>query len=591
MNLFKAFTQGGQTQLHNFRMIRQVFVVTFFVSLGIGFLLSVYLIYRDFFLEEVVLVLLRQWAKIRIKLPALPENFLSTVSLSLQGSVFSCACSDLLVRPPFSVISHKMELLMLKRLILGFKAMGDSFAVISSFWIWRGLSIEKKEILSGTEEVSDKELKRLIVANKEASDLVLGGVPLIKNKELQHILIAGTTGSGKTNCFHELLQQIRDKKQRAVLIDATGVFVEKYYREGYDKILNPLDTRSEQWTVWSECKQRYQFDELAASLIPQTSKDPFWSSSGQMIFSVCAQKLAKEGRKSMAELIDLITIKDLHSIQEFFSGTKAAPLLDPKSKETVASIRATISTNLKSIDLLQDTSDPFSITEWIKNEDDLEHPDEWLFISCPPEMRETLRPLLSTWTSVASKALMSLKPDTNRRLWFVIDELPALNRLPDLHTGLAEYRKYGGCFVIGTQDLSLLDEIYGGNLVKSIANLCSTKILFRISGADVADRMSKWLGTQEFSESVENISYGAHQMRDGVSLNDMRKEKLVINPDEIMKLPDLQGYIKVPGRYPIAKVVFKYHDLPSIAPSIIRREDDTSMIGEKYGLQRVLQSA
>ncbi|MBX9804422.1 MAG: type IV secretion system DNA-binding domain-containing protein [Alphaproteobacteria bacterium] len=46
----------------------------------------------------------------------------------------------------------------------------------------------------------------------------------------------------------------------------------------------------------------------------------------------------------------------------------------------------------------------------------------------------------------------------------------------------------------------------------------STKVVFSIEGAEIAEHMSKWLGVQEVSEAMENISYGMHQMRDGVSL-------------------------------------------------------------------------
>ncbi len=228
-------------------------------------------------------------------------------------------------------------------------------------------------------------------------------------------------------------------------------------------------------------------------------------------------------------------------------------------------IRSTLAVSIQCLEHLQDTDVPFSIRDWIRK-DEGEH---WLFLSTTPEMRETLRSLLSTWVAVATKSLMGLKPSSDRRLWFVIDELPALNKLPDFQTMLAEARKYGGCVLAGTQDLSLLDEIYGYNLVKSISNLCSTKVVFRIAGSDVADRMSKWLGTQEISESVEHISYGAHQMRDGVSLNDQRKEKAAVNADKLMKLPDLEGYLKVPGDYPIAKVKFEYQELKNIAARLV----------------------
>lgn len=123
--------------------------------------------------------------------------------------------------------------------------------------------------------------------------------------------------------------------------------------------------------------------------------------------------------------------------------------------------------------------------------------------------------------------------------------------------------------VLGAQDMSLLDEIYGHNIVKSIANLCSTKVVFRIEESDIAERMSKWLGVQEVSESIENISYGQDRIRDGVSLNDNRKEKPTIHFDKLMKIPNLEAYLKLPGTYPIAKVRFQIHNLPKVAEGFV----------------------
>ena len=41
------------------------------------------------------------------------------------------------------------------------------------------------------------------------------------------------------------------------------------------------------------------------------------------------------------------------------------------------------------------------------------------------------------------------------------DELPALQKVPSLETGLAEARKYGGCFVAGIQNIYQMEKIYG----------------------------------------------------------------------------------------------------------------------------------
>lgn len=76
--------------------------------------------------------------------------------------------------------------------------------------------------------------------------------------------------------------------------------------------------------------------------------------------------------------------------------------------------------------------------------------------------------------------------------------------------------------------------------------------------AEIAERMPKWLGAQKVSETTENVSYGARRMRDGVLLNDQRKEKRTIRPDRLIKLPNLEAYLKVPGDYPIAKMSLRF---------------------------------
>lgn len=62
-------------------------------------------------------------------------------------------------------------------------------------------------------------------------------------------------------------------------------------------------------------------------------------------------------------------------------------------------------------------------------------------------------------------------------------------------------------------------------------------------------------------------------MRDGVSLNDNRKEKPTIHPDRLMTLPDLTGYLKLPGDYPVAKVEFKVHKLEKVAKGVVEVEE------------------
>ena len=79
-------------------------------------------------------------------------------------------------------------------------------------------------------------------------------MPLVKNSETMHLLVTGSTGSGKTNLIHNLMPQVERKSQPAIVVDQTGEMIAKYYnKERGDIIFNgkpvhfsgPLDAREE----------------------------------------------------------------------------------------------------------------------------------------------------------------------------------------------------------------------------------------------------------------------------------------------------------------------------------------------------------
>ena len=144
----------------------------------------------------------------------------------------------------------------------------------------------------------------------------------------------------------------------------------------------------------------------------------------------------------------------------------------------------------------------------------------------------------------------------------MIDELPSLHRLTDLSLCLAEGRKYGACMVIGFQNIPQLEELYGSLITQSLVDLCGTKILFRCASFAMAQKLSHLVGTQEREEIQEGISYGANDMRDGLSLNIHTKEKLIIPPYNLTNIKDLISYVQLPQGYPITKIEWKLATTP-----------------------------
>ncbi len=282
--------------------------------------------------------------------------------------------------------------------------------------------------------------------------------------------------------------------------------------------------------------------------------------------------------------------------------------MNATADKTALSVRSTLGMVMEAFAYLKSDKELFSIREWVQKEQkektqgDEENPEknheqnqeknknkDWLFLSSSTEQRELLAPLLSTWLSIAYKALMGLEESYTRRLWFIIDELPSLNVLPNLPKALAETRKYGGCFVIGLQNLPQLEQMYGVNLTRSIAGLCGTKVVFRTSDAPTAKKLSEFFGEQEISEAAESISFGAHQMRDGVNLAEHRRIQPTIPYTDLLRLDNLEAYLQLSGPYPMTKLAFKYLLLPKKTLGYIPREITESEQKLKTALNTTVQ--
>ena len=187
-------------------------------------------------------------------------------------------------------------------------------------------------------------------------------------------------------------------------------------------------------------------------------------------------------------------------------------------------------------------------------------------------MREAMKPVLSLWIETAIKAVLDLEPIHRERLWFCIDELPTLQKLDILKLALTNTRKYGLCMVLGVQDFSQLYEIYGHDLAKTIISGCQTKLLLRVTDGAAAKLLSELMGQAEIDEKEETLSYGLNSQRDGVSVYSRRSMRDLVLTSEILTLPDMTGYLVIPGDYPVARVKYGFQPVSKLAEGFVERE-------------------
>ncbi|MBI1676293.1 type IV secretion system DNA-binding domain-containing protein [Shewanella sp. DW31] len=447
----------------------------------------------------------------------------------------------------------------------------------------RGNEIKEDKYIRGAKLVSSEKLKGEIVEKHGVSDLTLGDFPLPTGFSKKHTLISGTTGAGKSTALTHLLKAIRARGDRAVVYDKKGEFVEMFYRDGVDHILNPADSRSHQWTPWEEMVSPFDADWIAETLLPSSNSnsgpEKFFTSAARAVVSAALQNLYLDGPKSLLSLLRATAWNDLELLKELVAGTPAATYFNEDNERTLESIRSTIVDGVRPLRLLKEDNKKgfFSIRDWIAEGDEPDADDSWLFLPVREAEIEIQKPLISTWIQAAAKGLMARGVNNERTLWIVVDELPSLKKIPALSMLMAEGRSFGAAVVLGIQEINQLEEEFGKNTSKTILGLCSTQLHFRLNNADTAEWVSKVFGEAEREEVDEDLNYSADDIRDGVRVSSKRQNRKIVLPSEIMDLPDLSCFAKIWGVESKARIDIPFLRLPKIADGFIQGDENETV--------------
>lgn len=565
---FKHYTRGGQISFHNLRMWDQITKMLTAICLFLWVIFTALITYIVTSTEQILQALAYYYASF---LNVVGQNHL--FSLPFHGKYYRLSV-DIIVHNPYFASNAKIVMDLLGRSALGAFALAFIVGIgLSIYFIKRGKEQSQSQFIRGSKIQTPESLKKIIIREQKQSDITIDGFPLINGSEVQHLLVHGTVGTGKSQLIMKIMDALRARGDRVIVYDKGCSFIPNYYNEDTDVILNPFDARCPNWDLWLEASRDSDLENMAESLIPMHGEsDPFWVNAARTVFSSAASTMRKDKDRSLEKLLKLLLTCEFSSLEDYLKGTPAATLVSGKIEKTAISIRSVITTYLKALQSLTGLADkglaPFSIRDYILNDNH----SGWLFISSNGESHKALKPLMSMWLAQASLTLLSLTPDRNRRIWFICDELPSLHKLPLLGETIAEVRKFGGCFLLGMQSFSQLTKVYGQNGAKELFDLLNTRFFFRSSSADMAHLVAAELGEEEIEESRENYSYGANSIRDGISLGNQRVTRPIVSYPQILELKDLNCFLRLPGNYPITQLELVLNQRPNKYQGFIERQ-------------------
>lgn len=417
----------------------------------------------------------------------------------------------------------------------------------------------------------------------EASSICIDKLPLMLNSEVQYLMMYGTPGAGKSNTLNKLLKQIRARGDMAIVYDKGCSLIKKHFNERDDVLLNALDRRCAYWDMFREFESIPDFDSAANTLIPMgTKEDPFWQSSARTIFSAVAYRQKKSGIHSYNALLRTLLAIDLNALRDYLAGTEASNLVEEKVEKTAISIRSVLTNYVKALRYLQGIErggrKPFTIREWMNTVNDPQIQQHgWLWITSNARQHESLKPLISMWLAQAANCLLGMGENQHRRIWFIYDELPSLNKLPELPGVLAEARKFGGCFVLGFQAKAQMDYTYGKEFADAMLGLVNTRYFFRSPSSAEAEWVQREIGQRRDKVFSEQYSYGADTVRDGVSFSKVEEDRYLVNYTDIQMLPNLSCYVTFPGDYPAVRMSMRYEKMKDCAEELLLRDINDSL--------------
>jgi Type IV secretion-system coupling protein DNA-binding domain len=166
--------------------------------------------------------------------------------------------------------------------------------------------------------------------------------------------------------------------------------------------------------------------------------------------------------------------------------------------------------------------------------------------------------------------LLNEPQESQRPVWFVLDELASLQRLPQLHTAITENRKSRNPLVLGFQGKAQLEVIYG-HMAEVMLSQPATKIFLKTTEPKAAEWVSNAIGKVEI-ERMRETRYDVTRSGKNFSL-DRQVEPLVLD-SEISGLANKHAFLKL-GNH-VARFSFAYSDIPADTPAFVPRpiEDD-----------------
>ena len=355
-------------------------------------------------------------------------------------------------------------------------------------------------------------------------------VRIPRRDEAGHFLLVGDSGSGKSSVIRQLLRNIQERGETAVVYDPELDFTPEFLDPARgDVVCNPIDARMPYWSISDEARFPPAAAALANSLFPDTGTGKKPAGAARAIF----EYLLEHFRPSTEELAAWMRDAD-----EVESRVRVTPLahLFADSRWSIVDRFQRVAEALQLFPRQPQCTGCWSAASWA-----LERRG-WLFFPIRPEVRTRARPLLTLWLDTVLLHLVASAEAGMPPVWIILDDVGSLERLTQLPAAITGSRKASIRIVLGIRNHPQVVDCYGTVDAERILNQPLTKILLRSSERLTAKWISEQIGDVEIERLVADEDFFSWRRRK-IFYRERSVERLVL-ASEIQGLPDRNALLK-----------------------------------------------
>ncbi|WP_197075662.1 type IV secretion system DNA-binding domain-containing protein [Leptospirillum sp. Group II 'CF-1'] len=346
--------------------------------------------------------------------------------------------------------------------------------------------------------------------------------PLVRismEQETRHMMLIGASGGGKTTFLWQLVDQLLARGDKFFLHDVKADFTQRLKNR---IILAPWDRRSRRWLIGQDITNEalaQAFSECFIIPNPKAS-DPVWDNAARALLRCEIHKLMVHkgtnwtfrdlGKGLLDDLLVGVDdpVENMKNLQNFVRTyyPEAWQIVRDATSKATASVLFTQGGQLGSlIDICRLDSE----LEKKKAKGFWLDPKEKGFLSdeipCAPvilkrsgESRTWSRSFFSAFVNVMALKIEDLgdKKPWERRIWFLLDEVPQMGKTPEITTFLETARSKGIRVALGFQNREQIDKQQGNkeDLATWDQNI-GTKVWFQDAGREAKKWASESVGT------------------------------------------------------------------------------------------------